>query len=386
MISQALPLPPSSSLPQLRSLHALTEAQLKAALQYLQDIYCPLRLPPGLPESRGCPDTTTDSGYVSEDEVAEISADRDDVLIALRDDKIERDYAVRWLTRFISRAEELSFAEDSISELIDVAAFILASFTDCDDDDCDEALYRNFCFPVSLSASPSGSVELQLKDAPLSGNDHTDVGLQSWGASIVFSGLMCAQPEKLGLTSLSPSSTLMELGAGTGLVSLTLAKLLTLLPIVDPTVIATDYHPAVLENLRANISMDQTPNHAVYTSLQSLNLDWTAPPAALCSTVDILFAADVVYAPEHAAWLRDCAAHLLAPNGLFWLMVTVRINGKFEGISDTVETAFRNDVKTGGRSGRSVMIHEKEEFDKNQSIGRGDESGYILFKIGWASN
>ncbi len=34
------------------------------------------------------------------------------------------------------------------------------------------------------------------------------------------------------------------------------------------------------------------------------------PP--LDKPADMLIAADVVYAPEHAAWLRDCASRLLA--------------------------------------------------------------------------
>ena len=46
----------------------------------------------------------------------------------------------------------------------------------------------------------------------------------------------------------------MELGAGTGLVSLALARLLPQLGVHDAKVVATDYDDAVLENLRANIT------------------------------------------------------------------------------------------------------------------------------------
>jgi hypothetical protein len=34
--------------------------------------------------------------------------------------------------------------------------------------------------------------------------------------------------------------------------------------------------------------------------------------------------------------------------------------------------------------GRSFKILQKESVDKRRGIGRGDESGYNLYRIGWA--
>ena len=113
-------------------------------------------------------------------------------------------------------------------------------------------------------------------------------------------------------------------------------------------------------------------------------LDWSQPPPDLKSSSNLLVASDVVYAPEHAAWLRDCAAHLLTPEGNFWLMVTVRKTGKFEGIPDTVESAFALEKCPRNEIGKVFRILKTEFVEKRRGIGRGDETGYNLYRIGWA--
>ena len=375
-------LPPSSSLPPVRSLPSATEEVIVSALYNLQALYCPLRLQLTLSYGKHTEPAPAqvDSGYVSEDEdeVAshEEECDAEHTLAALRADDFERSFAVRWLTGLLARAEELPFEdEDTRDRVVDDAAFILSSFSEVTSEGSEETLTREFSFPTTSS----GTINIQLNDAPLSGVDHTDVGLQSWGASIVFSELMCASPARFGLDRLHPNASIIELGAGTGLVGLTAAKMLPHVTATDSSILSTDYHPAVLENLRANIAMNfQSGPGPIDTML----LDWASPPASLESTADIIFAADVVYAPEHAIWLRDCVAQLLKPEGLFWLVVTVRKDGKFEGIPDTAETVFQS---LGGsrKNGRMLQIVEKTMLAKQRGIGRGDECGYVLFKIGW---
>ncbi|RBQ65370.1 hypothetical protein VDGD_21718 [Verticillium dahliae] len=98
----------------------------------------------------------------------------------------------------------------------------------------------------------------------------------------------------------------------------------------------------------------------------------------------MLIAADVVYAPEHATWLRDCATALLSPSGVFWLFITVRQKGRFNGVSDTVEASFEARDRPTGADGRQLTILHAEDHGKTKGVGRGDESGYKLFRIGWA--
>lgn len=382
----------SSSLIPIRQIATASEDQIAAALKNLQALYCPLRLPTAFqrpkPRWTHIPAVSTpaqvDSGYVSRDEIQledDIAAS-EEVTAALRADPFERTFATRWLTSLISRIEEMGFDEDVTAKIIDDAAFILSSFSDSTKGEEEEALTRAFSFPTESGTT----VEVTLNDAPLSGTDHTDVGLQSWGASIMLSSMVCADPQRFGLSqeTLGSRPNIIELGAGTGLVSLTLAKMLPQIDINGANISATDYHHAVLENCNVNIETNFLSDRYKRSPVTAEVLDWSQPPAHLKSTADLLIASDVIYAPEHATWLRDCAAHLLKPEGTFWLMVTVRKNGKFEGIPETVEAAFVPELCPKEPQGRVFKILHKETADKRRGIGRGDETGYNLYRIGWA--
>ncbi|KAI4617748.1 hypothetical protein J4E83_006080 [Alternaria metachromatica] len=384
-------LPPSSSLPPIRSLLSASEDQIFAALKNLQTLYCPVRLPTTIshPTSKRehtsivSPPGPADSGYASQDEGEddENQVTTEEVTAALRADPFERTFATQWLNSLLARSEEMEVNDDVREKLVDDAGFILSSLFENADEE-EEALTRDFCFPTSSG----DSVKVTLNDAPLSSTDHTAVGLQSWGASIILSSMMCAEPEHFGLTedSLAGKRTIIELGAGTGLVSLAVAKLLPVVGAGPVSITATDYHPAVLKNCNANIETNFPSSSYDTPPVETAILDWAQPPTHMKSASDLLIASDVVYAPEHAAWLRDCAAHLLAQNGVFWLMVTVRMTGKFEGIPDTVEAAFEPELCPKSDGGLTFTILEREFVEKRRGIGRGDESGYNLYRIGWA--
>ncbi|KAK1762721.1 methyltransferase [Phialemonium atrogriseum] len=393
------PLPPSSSLPPLLPLDNLTGEQVFSALKSLSTIYCPLSasLSFGLTtESKTLSNITStsslDSGYASgtddEDEGS---------LGALRADAFERTFAERWLTGFIACAEDLPcFAsEEKRQRALDQACYVLESFfaSPADNDQADEnqeGYTRNFSFELSLPAPSTSktSIEVRLNDGLAGSNssaDYDDVGLQSWGASIVLSEQLCDSPARYGLTQLAlgSSSRIIELGAGTGLVSLVLGTVLPHLGLADSTVIATDYHPAVLANLRDNIAAN-FPSHDP-APVQATLLDWSAPSLEppLHIPADMLIATDVVYAPEHAVWLRDCASRLLAPDGVFWLLISVRETGRFDGICETVEAAMTADDRPRDRDGHRLTILEAQMLQKRSGIGRNDETGYKLFRIGW---
>lgn len=382
-------LPPSISLPPVRHLVTASEQQITNSLRQLQVLYCPLRIPTTLPKrttkKHHIPAASTpipvDSGYASQDEDNDEDAAQEELTSALRADPYERTFATRWLTSLISRSEEMELDDEARSKMVDDAAFILSSFSDSIKDE-EEALTRDFSFPIGSGQA----IQITLNDAPLSSTDHTDVGLQSWGASIVLSSMMCANPGNFGMTKdIMPSDpTFIELGAGTGLVSLTLAKLFPEVGIHGASITATDYHPAVLENCKANVTTNFPSSIETSRPVGTMILDWSQPPPGLKAAAELLIASDVVYAPEHATWLRDCAAHLIGPSGTFWLMVTVRKTGKFEGIPDTVEAAFVPKLCPKDDIGRSFKILEKQWVDKRSGIGRGDESGYNLYRIGWA--
>ncbi|RYP47966.1 hypothetical protein DL768_006063 [Monosporascus sp. mg162] len=468
-------LPPTSSLPALRSLDQVTEDELAAALGNLYALYCPLPPSFAFHQSSGSKrggryvgavaatatgsstPIVVDSGYASgnEDEDEDRGdGDRDGAAAAaaaesLRTDPFERSFAERWLTGFIARSEELTCfgTVEALERAVERASCLLSSFfasTAAEEERHAEEtaqITREFSFDLFLSpafdaasitataaASPAAVspadfsnesakdsadapttttavIKVRLNDglAGASNDDHTDVGLQSWGASIVFSELLCAAPERfLGrilptkpaaetdeaavLPGSNPKTNprIVELGAGTGLVSLVLAAALPRLGVPHPSVIATDYHPAVLANLRANIAANfpaPSPSspHPAAPVIDVCALDWSAPspgPPLDEARADVLVATDVVYAPEHAEWLRDCAARLLAPAGVFWLVATVRPNGKFAGISDTVRAAFTAvEEKDRPADGQRLAILGEEWIEKRRGVGRGDESG-----------
>lgn len=339
-----------------------------------------------------------DSGYASAAEEDEESSENEgDVL---RADPIERAFAVRWLTTFIARSEDWTPLdieaesaaimagdhEERLTAVVEEAACVLAALAEPaeDADDTDGAVVRPFSFPTVSGCA----IDVVLNDAPLSDEDHTSVGLQSWGASIVLSERLCANPAKFGFhptpTSEDCELRVLELGAGTGLLSLVLSKLFSQPQFTSsrvPTLVATDYHPAVLANLQHNVTTNFPSQTPLPISVHAL--DWSTPTTAppFNMPYDVLLAADVVYHVEHATWLRDCASKLLSPEGVFWLIVTLRSTGRHEGVADTVEQVFPPKHNVCGT--RELAILDINLLEKQKAIGRADEGGYKLYKIGW---
>ncbi|PTB35863.1 uncharacterized protein TrAFT101_010715 [Trichoderma asperellum] len=377
-------------LPPLKRAASLTEAEARRALRCLHEFsYYPI--PEVLGREVPCKTQDApvlDSGYVSENDANEIS--NENKAISLHLEPLERDYAVRWLTGFVGQAWELSLSDETRDGFVDAACSLLSHLTSTENgcsttDEEDLGMTRRFRFSTSDNAE---DLVVDLYDTPMqTGEDHTDVGLQTWGASIAFSQMLCSAPSEFNLDqrTLDASTRIVELGAGTGLVSMVLASLLPSLTDSLPSIVATDYHPTVLKNLERNAaSLSSKAEPAAL--MQVAHLDWCAPTREppLDVLANIVIAADVVYAAEHACWLRHCAAHILAPGGVFWLMVSIRPNGKFEGVCDSIEAIFAENNTTTADSRQHLRILSKQWIDKKHNIGRADEVGYRLFKIGWA--
>lgn len=380
--------PLSLSLPPLRKSANLTEAETRQALRRLHEFsFYPIPQVLELELSSHNKDASApDSGYASENDADEIS--KADKAIHLYLDPIERDFAVRWLTAFIGQAWEFSLSDDTREDFVDAACSLLSHLTSSGDDsntpDEDPGMTRRFQFSTGGSAK---NFVVDLYDTPMqTGEDHTDVGLQTWGASIAFSQMFCDAPMDFLSTprALDSSTRIVELGAGTGLVSLVLASVLPSMTDSLPSIVATDYHPTVLMNLERNAASHYQAGSTAL--VQIAHLDWCAPTRQppLDVLADIIVAADVVYAVEHARWLRHCAAYILAPDGIFWLMVSIRPNGKFAGVGDSIEAIFAEQDISAMNGCRHLKIRNHQWIDKKHSIGRADEVGYKLFQIGWA--
>ena len=347
-------------------------------------------------------DGVPDSGYASaeEDEYDEEDDEKEtkntntideeeEALEMLRSDELERGYAIKWLTGLVKRGD--SWTDSASSEEqeartmhLEEASRLLAR---CAGDDApEEALTRTFVFPFRIPrcdvSSPAPPITVELNDAPVDGSDHTAVGLQSWGSAIVFAERMCLDPERY-LGALHPSSTvpndtararrLLELGAGTGLLSIAAAQILSRTS-VQAEVNATDYHPSVLDNLAWNVRH----NHST-VSVSVEKLDWCV---VTCTgdggMYDVVLAADVVYQPEHACWIRGCVGRTLSKGGVFWMIIPVRTIGRHEGLEKTVEEAFPD-----AGDGERLAIVRREHVERMDGVGRADEGGYTLFEIRW---
>ncbi|KAI1432175.1 hypothetical protein GGR50DRAFT_623652 [Xylaria sp. CBS 124048] len=400
------PLPPSTSLPAARSLEDQPESCILSVLSDLSALYCPLPTSLSFEASSLRKETfsAADSGYTSDNDH---DSETDEAFINLRDDAYERVFAERWLMAFLGRVEGFSCfgSEDSRQRAIDIASCVLASLASRGKGIAEDTeITRDYHFtlntgtctiPEQGEGAHNQTIMVQLTDglAGKDNNDHTDVGLQSWGAAFIFTQLMCASPDSLNLAkhALGSTPSIIELGAGTGLVGIALGKILPCLGVPTPSIIATDFHPTVLANLRGNIAKNfSSPNgdrDYAPSLIQAAFLDWETPDLSppLDKQADMLVATDVIYDPEHAVWLRDCAARLLKPDGVFWLMLTVRTAGKFEGISGTVRTSFNGRDGLQDSQGRVLVILDEECFARPGRIGRGDETEYRLFKIGWSS-
>ncbi|KAG9125238.1 hypothetical protein FRC07_008438 [Ceratobasidium sp. 392] len=261
---------PSTFLPLLKRLDEYTAPELHAAIAKLIVLY--------LPEVRG-------TATVGED------------IEVLQADSFERSFAIRWLTGFISRGSE--WAESGPDTDDPEATFFTATtptldfiplqtpesdtyFTRtsalnratallaaCAGTSASGALSRTFTFPTSTSVP----INITLRDESLSTGDHTAVGLQTWGSACVLAERVAKNPSSFGFDT-NVESRVLELGAGTGLLSLLAGKISVLAQEQGGpghAVIATDYHPAVMKNLRTNVGN----NFADESSVAVHILDWS---------------------------------------------------------------------------------------------------------------
>ncbi|KIJ59379.1 hypothetical protein HYDPIDRAFT_162493 [Hydnomerulius pinastri MD-312] len=417
--------PPTSYLPPIAKIASFTSAQLLDALVYLKSLY--------RPEVRGSRRRRTHSFSFSKElspSMANLPAGDDSDIQLIRSDAFERSYAIRWLTALIAQIEaweqlshdghatpsdlemdQLAPAHTGI--LIQQAASLLAI---CAGVAAAGTVQRVFSFDSVIA----GKIEVQLTGIPLENQDYGSLGAQTWGGACVLSEMIVENPDRFGLGSGSPakdapvperSFRVLELGAGTGLVGLTAAKLLQALPAWKNrrvTVVATDFHPSVLENLQSNTELNfstSSNDRDDSISVTSQFLDWSSflttasKPKVLFNPFDVVFGADIIYEAQHAVWIRDCLKSLLrhpdtfdalsevAPT--FHLVIPLRPTHSFE--SSTIESVFPWKDKSPQGTHRELVILSKESILCEAHEGAGvkrshadDDVEYVYYRIGWS--
>jgi hypothetical protein len=241
---------------------------------------------------------------------------------------------MRWLTGLISQLGH----SPSHEELLQNAASLLAT---CAGTASAGTINRTFIFNTpdavhrghaqsddDLSVRSSRTITVDLVDVPLDNHDYGSVGAQTWGSACIMADMIAENPLSFGIPcfsgmarNLSPSFRCLELGAGTGLVSLTVAKILELhlsnTMISEIELVPTDYYPAVLKNLKRNIRANFSESSRL--NIQSHPLNWSvfsesdavSDPAVLQKRFDVIYGADIVYEARHAEWIKACLMKLL---------------------------------------------------------------------------
>lgn len=388
----SLPGNPTGFLPPLGQIAKCSPAQITSALNHLRLLYWPLPPSAVLQLRKRAKqthlihdDSVPDSGYVSQSEDEddegheECEEDADEgPLDIIRADAYERTFAVQWLTCLVTRSDKWLSAgsgsedEDERYALLDETTALLSAFAGRDIPE--EAITRKFSFPVV-----EGVVEVELNDAPVTGEDHTCVGLQSWASSIVLATRLCADPAAFGLAVGHPR--ILELGAGTGLLSIVAKKLL---PAAD--IFATDYHPDVLANCVRNMDTNFPSPSSATVAVEAFDWEHPSHSTPFDRPFDIILAADVVYHPDHARWIKPCVERLLQPGGRFWMIVALRATGRHEGLIDMVDDVFPGiEAVTSGEGcvEAKLAVLRTEVFERMDGMGRADEGGYKSFEIGW---
>lgn len=170
--------------------------------------------------------------------------------------------------------------------------------------------------PQSRPPSPRGSRSALLADHP-------------WQSSTALARRITQNPELFGANN--PNNRTLELGAGSGLVSVVCKAVGDLYPAgASALVVATDFHQRTLKDLSQTLE-DATPDSSspsTPTTITSSKLDWSAIhrslaftkqnhssrpvlPAPLDRPFDTILASDVVYEPTHALHLHSAVEQFL---------------------------------------------------------------------------
>ncbi|KAK1218600.1 hypothetical protein PQX77_018716 [Marasmius sp. AFHP31] len=363
----------------------------------------------------------------------------------LRSDAFEQSYALRWLSALMRVTqkdhvmagfnETDDTARRAFFSLIDSVAALLAS---CSGTSGAGIITRDFVFQSgagSISRSFPERVAVSLTDRPLDNSDFRSVGAQTWGGACVLAEEMTQKPTIFFKGALPRNEDhkdalepfrILELGAGTGLVSLVAARLLEGMThdsaAMDVNIVATDYYPPVLQNLEANVKANfpsATPDNDNSRSclpkvkISTTRLDWEAfasldvvQPSMLAQSFDLVLGADIIYETLHAEWIRQCLYKLLrrptehtAPR--FHLMIPLRPT--FAAESGTMENVFplakENSDGTGQDS--ELVIFSKEIIicdvvatstettvfqESPEDMDDGETVRYAYYIIGWGTH
>ena len=410
-------LPLTARLPPIKTLNNTSVGLLHEAIQYIQNVYNP--------EIRSSRRINYDSAprrmqLVAGPSTSDARTSDDEAMESIRADTFEHAYAVRWLTALVAQKTTLR-CDDDVAD---------ANKTDDEVDRASpldpevETLVQSAAAMLAVCAGAASAgtrtrtyvlcgVRVQLTDVALRNDDFASVGAQTWGSACVLAEMIAEAPARFGLCCMghdlfyrgggtSVGTRVLELGAGTGLVSLTIGRILEKSHERDSqrggVIVASDFHPTALENLRLNIQRnfhleedgtDSEPGHNL--SISAHFLDWE-DAADLRRTLQVpfdepfdeVFGADIVYELEHAMWIKACLTRVLRLTGRFHLVIPLR--ERFARESATVERVFPHaeDMHAVMEAGPTLCITQKEGITCEAWPDGKGEVEYVHYTIQWA--
>lgn len=164
-----------------------------------------------------------------------------------------------------------------------------------------------------------------------------EVGLQVWSAALLLADFIMSRGSEL------MGRTILELGAGVGLVSLVAASFAAL-------VFCTDIQDQILANCQQNVQLNSCGD-----KVRVRWLDWTVPfaytgeddfawkPTELASRIHVILAADVVYIDSMTDAFTECLFHLLRRHqATAYVAVERRINFSLEELDISYKVSVVN--------------------------------------------
>lgn len=449
---------PTTRLPPIKTLNDVPLVLLHEAIQYLQIVYNPeihTSRRVSINNNHGtspAPRMTPTRGRrpIHDKAVMESSE-----LESIRVDAFEQAYVVRWLTALVAQKTTLHDDDDEDNDNENDYVYD-HDHHDQNDAANIESLVHSAAALLAICAGAASAgtrtrtyafcgVRVQLTDLALRNDDFGSVGAQTWGSACVLAEMIAEAPARFGLygggicggTLRNDKASVfchggadggggqrrgegvagirvLELGAGTGLVSLTIAKILETTQTCGCSddsrrraeIVASDFYPPALENLRLNIqrnfastkpdrdrdSGSAAPGHDLSISAHFLNWEEEAtdavdPARALESPFDVpfdeVFGADIVYELEHASWIKACLRRFLGFTGRFHLVIPLREGFAHE--SATIEHAFPRveDMHRVMEAGPTLCIAQREDITCEGPDGKG-EVEYVHYTIQWA--
>ncbi|KAI9465323.1 hypothetical protein BJY52DRAFT_1424735 [Lactarius psammicola] len=358
-------LPPTSRLPPIKALGTVPVGLLHEAIQYLQTIYSPeirgsRRVTRGACR-RGGPTHNTDTDIGPSDTAASWEAIRADAF----------EHAPPPV------AVHADSDADAVETLVQSAAALMAI---CAGAASAGKLTRTYAF--------EGGVRVQLTDVALRNDDFGSVGAQTWGSACVLAEMIAEEPARFGLGG---EDGPLPRGGGDGArarARLTIGKILESRRHCCGRVeiVASDFHPLALENLRLNI--ENNNSRGLLPVVSAHFLDWQEaadPENALEAPFDVpfdgVFGADVVYEVEHAAWISACLRRLVRLTGRFHLVIPIREG--FARESAAIEGLFprAEDMHLGAAAEPTLCITQKESIMSR--LGNRGDVEYAHYTIQW---